>query len=517
MNLGLEETVTLVGLLNKVGETGSRAGTASNAILRQLGPASRMLRFDIVRANDGALDLAATLENLAARLPDDTDRRAAIIQKAFGDEGAAVALLLPKLDEYRAGLEDAATAAGVAEAAWASILATTGERVDLLGLRAAVARNAIGEALQAPIGDTADRLGEVTNWIGAAAEESPNLVRRLAGVALGIGGVVGASIVAAGTRWVLLSLRQGWHDVGRAVMWTTGRIRAFGVVGRLGGAVSGLGRLIGAAGRWVSVARLAAGAGLLWKGVVAVIGAVVGSTAGLVVAGAALIGGAVYLVYKHWEPIKEFFSNLWGAVAAEFEPVVQAWSAVFTDFGWDTVGAAVVRTLVGGVVGSASLLWDGTTFLLGKVRDLLPFSDARTGPLSRLTAAGGAIIRTIGDGVQRAGPGALRRPLAAQLTAAAAGLTLAAVAPAAAGLTLAAAPSAVAPAAAGLTLAAAPSAVAPAAASPPAAAVVNNHYNYNVTVNAAPGEDARSLAGRVMEEIERQQQIRSRRARHDDL
>ena len=307
MNVGLEETATLVGLLNTLGLTDSRAGTSYNAIMRQLVPASRMLGFEIVRANDGGLDLAATLEGLAAVLPEDTDRRAAVVQKAFGEEGAAVSLLLPKLDLYREGLDGANDALGVTEEAWARILATTGERLGLLKRRADVARNAIGEALQAPIGDTTDRLGDVANWIGEAAEESPQLIRDLGTIALGIGGVVAASIAAAGTRWVVLSLVQGYRDLGWMVKGAAGR----------------LGRFAGALGRLSGVTRLAAAVQWLWNA--ALLANPIGATVALVVAGAALIGGAVYLVYKHWEPIKEWFGNILGAVGEQFGPILDAW------------------------------------------------------------------------------------------------------------------------------------------------------------------------------------------------
>ena len=293
----------------------------------------------------------------------------------------------------------------------------------MLQRRAGVARNAIGEALQAPVGDVADRLGDVANWIGRTAEESPGLVRGLAGIALGIGGVVAASVLAAGTRWVVLSLREGWRDVGRVVGWTRTRLLGLAAAGRVQAAVAGLGRFAGALGRLSGVTRLAAAVQWLWNA--ALWANPIGATVAAVVAGAALIGGAVYLVYRYWEPIKAFFGNLWGAVTAEFAPVVEAWSTVFTDFSWAGVGKAIVKTLVGGVVGSVSLLWDGVAWVFGKVGGaLFPDSDAREGPLSRLTASGGAILRTIGDGVRRAGPDGLRRPLASRLAAAAAALTL---------------------------------------------------------------------------------------------
>ena len=59
---------------------------------------------------------------------------------------------------------------------------------------------------------------------------------------------------------------------------------------------------------------------------------------------------------------------------------------------------------------------------LQSVENLLPSSDAREGPLSRLTAAGRSILETVGQGVRQVGAAPLRRPLAQALGTAAAGL-----------------------------------------------------------------------------------------------
>ena len=58
-----------------------------------------------------------------------------------------------------------------------------------------------------------------------------------------------------------------------------------------------------------------------------------------------------------------------------------------------------------------------------------------------------------------------------------------------------------------------------AAAPPPvqAPAVVHHRPTYQITINAAAGEDASRLARRLMDEIERLQRVRGRAALHDEL
>ena len=62
-------------------------------------------------------------------------------------------------------------------------------------------------------------------------------------------------------------------------------------------------------------------------------------------------------------------------------------------------GAMLMRTLVDGIKATAGLAKDAVLSALSGIRDLLPFSDARTGPLSRLTQSGRAIVTTIAEGV----------------------------------------------------------------------------------------------------------------------
>ena len=73
-------------------------------------------------------------------------------------------------------------------------------------------------------------------------------------------------------------------------------------------------------------------------------------------------------------------------------------------------GSKLLSTLVAGVTASAGKLVDAVSGALGKVREYLPFSDAKRGPLSTLTASGKALIGTLGEGIT-ANEGALLSPM----------------------------------------------------------------------------------------------------------
>ncbi|ABB56782.1 phage tail tape measure protein [Synechococcus elongatus] len=81
------------------------------------------------------------------------------------------------------------------------------------------------------------------------------------------------------------------------------------------------------------------------------------------------------------------------------------------------VGEAIIQTIIDGVKAKAGELLATVQQSFARVRELMPFSDAKRGPFSTLTKSGMAIPGTLGIGVRR-GAGLLRRPLVAAATAA---------------------------------------------------------------------------------------------------
>ena len=248
------------------------------------------------------------------------------------------------------------------------------------------------------------------------------------------------------------------------------------------------------------------------------------------------IGAAVAvvagLVYKYWEPIKAFLIGVWAgftdalqpviAMVAPFflqlaewiAPVVQWFKDLFVPVemnaagravgrvigvlianiaqfvaglvalpfriasGAAALGSALVDAIVEGVTSAGPKLVDAIWALLGKVRDLLPFSDAKRSPLSRLTAAGSAFVETMGLGVLRAGSAALEQPLTRALGTAAATLQPAAALP----------------------------------AGPTTGISINQ-----LIINQQPGEDAEALADKFLREIDQRRLLSQREALYDDL
>ena len=203
------------------------------------------------------------------------------------------------------------------------------------------------------------------------------------------------------------------------------------------------------------------------------------------------------ILISNWEPVKGFFKGLWTGVKTAFST---AWASIeewWKSFSFLEFGKNLMRTLADGILAAPGAVWDALKSALGAVGRLLPSSDAREGPLSRLTRSGRSIITTLGEGVRRAGSLPLRKPLAASLASAAAGLALAAPA---------------APGPASSSIAAPSSRPSP---GPNRSVVVNNYYR--ITISQQPGEDAQSLADRIIREIKQRQDQGRREELYDEV
>lgn len=521
--LPFEQAAVAIGMMNNAGTTGSSAGTALNAVLRQLPKAADELGFSVVRGRDGSLDLAASLASLRERLPpeDEVDARAQAIQRLFGDEGAkGLAPLLQGLEDYSSGLVAAAESEGAAGAAYDRIAKSSGGQWTMMVQNLQQVGTALAGALLPIIGPMSDLFATWAGGIAAFFQDSPRLGAAIAGIGAGFAGVVATAVGmkfawswAKGALDVLKPLGTAFKWVGRAagiaMKGIVFGIRAITVAAKANPYLALIGAVIVAAaliykywtpikaffGRlfaplvefarpvfaWIG-AKVSAVAGWIYarmrpvaafygrvfgavvefvRPVFAWIGAKVAAIVGWVRKALAIVGpaflllltpiglliGAAVLLYRNWEPIKGFFAGLWSGIAAGastafgllgrvWEGVKSAFSGLrsvvqgavgavvswLENFSLADIGKNLLATLGDGILAAKDAVVEKVGAVFGAVRNLLPFSDAREGPFARLTTSGAAILGTVGEGVRRAGPGPLRRPLQSALGAAVVGL-----------------------------------------------------------------------------------------------
>lgn len=113
------------------------------------------------------------------------------------------------------------------------------------------------------------------------------------------------------------------------------------------------------------------------------------------------------LVTAFWdgiEKIKATFISLKDTVFRVFSDIKNAVFGFFENLDLFESGAKLLSTFKDGILSSVSSLKDTVADALQSVRNLLPFSDAKEGPLSSLTLSGSRLLSTIGEGVSMAAP-----------------------------------------------------------------------------------------------------------------
>lgn len=235
---------------------------------------------------------------------------------------------------------------GVLDKDWNRRMESPKEQLKLVGVNLSDIGIAVGEALLPALLDVTKALVPVMQSFSAWATENPAIVKgtiglvggllagKLAfiglayGINLAISPIVGMGTAIKGlsAKWTLLramwqmgkfapvigGLRRTASGIGLVLRYSTlfmrGVVTAFGAPLMMAArGVLMLGKVLG--GTLLFGFRLA-GQAVLWLG-----RALLMNPIGLLVTGIAL---SAYLIYRYWEPIKGFFSGLWGEIKAGF-------------------------------------------------------------------------------------------------------------------------------------------------------------------------------------------------------
>lgn len=214
--------------------------------------------------------------------------------------------------------------------------------------------------------------------------------------------------------WIVANPRTAGIIAGVAVVLTTVALAAGGLLLAIG-----LGGTL--------FTKMSMGAGLLMQGIALLKTAVVGlvpavwsfTTALLAnpvtwaVVGIVALTAALVWLYNRFESVRtviQFTSFFLGFLLGNLMKLatLSGWLNLFQS------GRQIVATLVSGIKSMAMAPVDAIKGIFGKIRNLLPFSDAKEGPLSQLTLSGSRIMQTLGTGILGAAPG-LHRTMATAL------------------------------------------------------------------------------------------------------
>jgi len=100
-----------------------------------------------------------------------------------------------------------------------------------------------------------------------------------------------------------------------------------------------------------------------------------------------------------WETIQGTFTNVWENIKGIFGAWI-GWFIGLSDI-FRNAGMGLINAFWEGIQAAWGTLKEGFTGLLDGLRSLLPFSDAKEGPLSQLTKSGQSLLPTFARGIER--------------------------------------------------------------------------------------------------------------------
>lgn len=405
----LESLATGLRFLSRHMTEAAVKGGAAAGPFEMLGVQITDLRGRLLPADQVLLQIAERFHQLP-----NGPMKAALAMEIFGRSGAQ---LVPFLSMGRAEIERLGQRAQelgiVLSGTQVSALESLGDAFDELttaikGFAIQIGA-ALGPALQPLIQTISDIISKVTQWMQA----NPGLTKAI----------------------VILAAALG------ALLTVAGAVLSF--LAALGGIIAGVTAFWGALGGVITA-------------VGGVIAAIVTGPVAIAIAIVAALGAVVYLVIRNWERLKDFFASVWDAIKGFFVNnwdtikevlivlatgipglIIRNWDAIKSFFAnlWGTIsgffinaaknlwnialnaGRGLIQAFVNGLRAVASAPFRLLKEIFGRIRRLLPFSDAQEGPLSDLTASGGQLAQTLAAGIA-ARADAIRRALHNALAAA---------------------------------------------------------------------------------------------------
>ena len=291
--------------------------------------------------------------------------QATTLQQLFGKESiGAIAPLLTNLDELKKNLNavsDSTKYLGSMQKEFEARNATTANTLQLTKNRVAELGINIGSILLPGLNKVLEVINPLLGKVADFANQNKTLIGVIGGVVFGLASLKIASL-ALGYAWTFVT--GGALILKKAYL----ALRSSAILAAV--ATKGW-----AAAQWLFNAAMTANP----------IGLIVAAIAAVIAAGVAL--------YMHWDTVKAKFFEVWEGI--------KNWFASFSLY---DSGMKMLQTLADGIKAAAYAPVEAISGALGKVREYLPFSDAKVGPLSQLTLSGQKVVDTLREGMLSANP-----------------------------------------------------------------------------------------------------------------
>lgn len=377
----LEEQLAILGTLQAT-MSGSEAGTKYRAFLQTAAKAGSDLGLSFLDANNQLRSLPEILGLLRSKYGDTLDAiEKQNIKKAFGSD-EAVALIdqfYNKTDQLQSSILDLNSSMGqgmaVTQQMADTINSTDPNKWQVIQQKVQNLKEQIGNGLQPQFNQFLDISGRnierLSSWIGRN--------QQLVNIILIVVAVLGVVLTVGGA--------------------------AIGLIGGIGLIVT---KTIALGS---SIAKAAAALPGLVSSVWGFTTALLANPVTWIVIGIIALIAVIILLWRNWDKVTAFLTGAWNAAGAGIragidwiksgiEGVATWINGKIAWFG--DSGRKIVTTLTNGIKSVINMPADAIRGAFGKLRKLLPFSDAKEGPLSKLTLSGRRVLETVTTGIGQA-------------------------------------------------------------------------------------------------------------------
>lgn len=400
-----------VGAPSEVAATGMQnmmlALTAGASATKKQSEAFQALGFDAeqlaVMMQQDAQGAILSVLNAVNKLG--AEQRPAVLTEIFGKESIKSVGQLVNNTELLAknfkAVGDASVYSGSMQKEFASRSATTENNIQLLMNRVTALGISLGNILLPGVNAVLGVIGPFVDMVADLANRFPVLTSVMVG---GVAALMALKVVTIASAYAFTFLKGAW--LSGVVAVNTLRVAMLLATGATVAQTN-------ATKTAIVMSKAITAAQWLWNAALSAnpIGLVIAAVAALIAAGVAL--------YHNWDKVTAFFSAAWARMKElflTFHPL--GWMIggfdrlhnFLSQFSLYNSGVKLLSTLAAGIKSAVSKPVQAVKNALAKVREYLPFSDAKVGPLSELTASGQAILNTIGAGMKQAGEAPLVKP-----------------------------------------------------------------------------------------------------------
>lgn len=431
----LEEQLSILGMLQAT-MSAPEAGTKYKAFIRSAVKGGEELGLSFVDANNQMLPMTDILDLLHSKFGDVMDAAEKMeLQKAFGDTEsvALIDLLYNKTGDLSSNISAVADSmlqgVDATKQMADAINNTNPSKFELLKQKIQNAKETLSAAMMPTVEKFIDKglkvADSISNWV-SENEQLASIIMTCVMVLGGLLTVLGTGIAVFGALGLIIGktitgvklfqtnitkLGTPLKTAGKQMLSLGSKMLAFGkntAITAVGAAKNFVLSLVGIAKQAITTA-VTAMPGLI-ASVWSFTAALLANPITWVIVGIVALIAVLVLLWNNWDSVSQWISSAWNGACQGVQSGID-WikSGINGIIDWFTgipdkfaeFGSNIMNSLAGGIKAVAMAPFNAVSSVFDKVRNLLPFSDAKEGAFSHLTLSGQKIMTTISEGINQ--------------------------------------------------------------------------------------------------------------------